>query len=548
MRASFYPSRFLTILLFVTILITPQLASAQAATAAKIGATLLLCLTSQSIPAFAPASVSIADGGQANRKCKLASTVQGIKKEIILGLLESVNTWVDGGFNGSPTVLANPVGFLDTAFETVASNQIATSGLGFLCSPFDLRSEIRLPIPGKVNIGFEDRRNRGCNLDDIKKNVDSFKKNHFPKGVDAEDSIASFIDIAVDPSKDIDISVSRRKNEILEEARRESAKIKEFSSDNGTFPIYEPDCLKRWIMKMKKEPLAEERQKLSDCDIIATGNKQDESVKSTEDLVLDDLAQSKEIAELLSATFDNLLNGLLEKGISKLADTAGFQVQLREARATLDETNEETERIEKDMAIANTIQQTEERVEIGVRVAREQIAGFESSINSNEDLTAEDKETELGFITDAKNTLDAAEGKAEKLFSGQRDFIKLYVTPVLKSKAKKKTETDTELNIAPALRDLVVKNITNSEIQFFSRNEVPVCEPIGQESPITRGLLEALVTLSNADFKIDGATTTTPELLEELKRVRGGGSVFKVGSCTAEKLNEEVSRTWQYYE
>ena len=90
-----------------------------------------------------------------------------IAKQILHMMMQSVVTWINSGFKGSPAFIQNPAGFFTKAADDLAAQFISTGPLRLLCSPFALNIQLNL-ASGQAN---NDNNNYTCTIDKIIQNV-----------------------------------------------------------------------------------------------------------------------------------------------------------------------------------------------------------------------------------------------------------------------------------------------------------------------------------------------------------------------------------------
>ncbi len=103
------------------------------------------------------------------KNCVLDVLVSIMAQALINNLTSSIVTWINSGFEGSPSFVTNPEAFFADVGDQAAGQFISELGdVGkLLCSPFDLQIRISL------GLGFNARLKQytGCRLSDVQKNV-----------------------------------------------------------------------------------------------------------------------------------------------------------------------------------------------------------------------------------------------------------------------------------------------------------------------------------------------------------------------------------------
>lgn len=111
-----------------------------------------------------------------------AYTLDGIAwaliNEILHQMSQSIISWINSGFQGSPAFVTDLQGFLLGVADKVAGDFIWGSNLNFLCSPFEL--DIRFALDLQYRKGRN--HNSQCTLSGVVKNVENFMNGNFLEG------------------------------------------------------------------------------------------------------------------------------------------------------------------------------------------------------------------------------------------------------------------------------------------------------------------------------------------------------------------------------
>jgi hypothetical protein len=113
------------------------------------------------------------------KECVLDPLVWLAKSILIEAITTAIVDWINSGFEGSPVFITDLSGFLMDVADKTAGEFIFESGLGFLCSPFQLDIQIKLIIAWYSKWGTEGSY---CKLSDIVTNIDDFLNGDFMDG------------------------------------------------------------------------------------------------------------------------------------------------------------------------------------------------------------------------------------------------------------------------------------------------------------------------------------------------------------------------------
>lgn len=89
-------------------------------------------------------------------------------KIMLQSVTNSVVTWINSGFEGSPAFITDPESFFTDVADQVAGNFIAGTELGFICEPFNIRLALNL------NYSSTYRQTNYCRLSDVISNIEGF--------------------------------------------------------------------------------------------------------------------------------------------------------------------------------------------------------------------------------------------------------------------------------------------------------------------------------------------------------------------------------------
>ena len=100
-------------------------------------------------------------------------------KALVQEMVQSIVAWINSGFQGNPSFITDPAGFLkNTADQTIGEFIFNDPSLNFLCSPFQIKVKLALgleyrPFYKKINCTLS-----GV-LSNIKNSFDSFANGNF---------------------------------------------------------------------------------------------------------------------------------------------------------------------------------------------------------------------------------------------------------------------------------------------------------------------------------------------------------------------------------
>jgi hypothetical protein len=161
---------------------------ANVAIGAGVGVAAGAVSTAVSVPVFSATEYGAAvvntgaNLSKLNKECILDAITVLIREALIASLTDSIITWINGGFEGSPAFIGNLEGFLWGVADNVSLDFIRGSSLDFICSPFQLDIRGILAIEyARGDIGGVSGANRAnfqrrisCSLRDATQNIDAF--------------------------------------------------------------------------------------------------------------------------------------------------------------------------------------------------------------------------------------------------------------------------------------------------------------------------------------------------------------------------------------
>jgi hypothetical protein len=114
------------------------------------------------------------------KEITLDGIASGLAKLILKSITQSILTWINSGFEGSPAFVTDLEQFLLDRADQVAGDFIYGSELDFLCSPFQLDVKIALATAyqEQEHEGFDSQ----CTLSGVTDNVEGFLSGSFNEG------------------------------------------------------------------------------------------------------------------------------------------------------------------------------------------------------------------------------------------------------------------------------------------------------------------------------------------------------------------------------
>jgi hypothetical protein len=122
-------------------------------------------------------------GALVTKEYALDGIAYGIARVIIQQMVQSVITWINSGFEGSPAFVTDLERYLQNVADQIVSDTLLGSDLAFLCDPFEL--DVRIAIAASYNAsrdGLGDLPPPACTLDDVSDNIDGFLSGDFTQG------------------------------------------------------------------------------------------------------------------------------------------------------------------------------------------------------------------------------------------------------------------------------------------------------------------------------------------------------------------------------
>ncbi len=153
-----------------------------------VGALSMLLVVSILLGTFGPGvftqKAEATDGGGSLALMTKEYVLDGIAFALINMILQqmsqSIISWINSGFQGSPTFIQDFGGFMTGIADRVAGDYIWGSDLNFLCSPFQLDIRLALDIQYKQTRNFAIQNQ--CTLSGVVGNMQNFMNGNFLSG------------------------------------------------------------------------------------------------------------------------------------------------------------------------------------------------------------------------------------------------------------------------------------------------------------------------------------------------------------------------------
>ncbi len=168
-----------------------------------------------------------------------------IAKQIIRQMTTSLVTWINSGFEGSPSFMQNPGSFFLDVADQITGDFLAKHGgpLADLCTPFSI--DIRLSLAFKYRPNVPKRY--ACTLSTIIKNsknaVEGASINGFTAGDFKQGGWPAFVSLTTEPQNNVYGAYLTAESELsIRVANAEIAKKDEISAGRGFLSWRDPKC------------------------------------------------------------------------------------------------------------------------------------------------------------------------------------------------------------------------------------------------------------------------------------------------------------------
>lgn len=239
-------------------------------------------------------------------------------KVIISNITNSIVTWINSGFQGSPAFISNPESFFTDVGDQIAGNFIAGTELGFVCEPFSL--DIRAALA--INYSSTYVQRNYCRLTDAISNVENFTK--FTNGDFSQGGWDSWFSISQNSQNNPVGAYLAAETELsIRTARGQSIKLLEANWGQG-FLSYR-DCI-------LSDPQTGECKEYSE--IQTPGTVIESQLASTLDTGIRQLELADEINEIVGALIGQLAQTVLTEGLSSFGGGGSNYGSLRARQAS----------------------------------------------------------------------------------------------------------------------------------------------------------------------------------------------------------------------
>jgi hypothetical protein len=292
-------------------------------------------------------------------------------KQIIRQITSSVVSWINSGFEGSPSFLQNPGAFFMDVADQITGEFLAKAGgpLTELCSPFSIDIRLALAFKYRPNVP----RRYTCTLSKIigntKNAVENASINGFTAGDFKQGGWPAFVSLTTEPQNNIygaylqaDSELSWRVANAQASQRDELSNGKGFlswrdpkckkavneynasidtskNSEDSAIANYKartPDATEDTVIALHNEgSLTPVRQSVNDCPIQTPGSTIASSLENHLGGPLRELELADEFNEIVNALFAQLATQVLQKGL------AGSSSKGPDGKSYLDSTVEE---------------------------------------------------------------------------------------------------------------------------------------------------------------------------------------------------------------
>jgi hypothetical protein len=254
--------------------------------------------------------------------------VSALGKQIIQALTASIVSWINSGFEGSPSFIQNPGSFfLDIADQATA--RFISDDLANLCSPFsiDLKASLAFKYHPK-NAKNRYRCTLGTIINNSKNAVSNASINGFTAGDFRQGGWPAFISMTTESQNNIYGAAIQTNAELsLRVAGIQSQQRDELSQGKGFLSFRDPSCVKQaraYAATAGEGNFGETADSFEnssilseyDCPILTPGNVIAGATEQYLGTPLRQLELADEIGEILGALFSQLTSNILKKGLS----------------------------------------------------------------------------------------------------------------------------------------------------------------------------------------------------------------------------------------
>jgi len=265
-----------------------------------------------------------------------------LAKQIIRQITSSIVTWINTGFEGSPSFVTNPGAFFLDVADQITGEFLAKTGgpLTALCSPFSI--DIRIALSFKYHPNIPKRYT--CTLSTIIKESKNAAKNSTINGFTAGDfsqgGWPAFVSLTTEPQNNIYGAYIIADTELsLRVANAQWGKKDEISQGRGFLSWRDPKCkaatkehnarARQNIEAMGQEYSnmvegggesgTQQIKSINDCPVQTPGSVIVSSLEANVNGPLHELQLADELNEIVNALFAQLATQILSKGLGTVS-------------------------------------------------------------------------------------------------------------------------------------------------------------------------------------------------------------------------------------
>lgn len=376
-----------------------------------------------------------------------------IVKQIVRQITSSVVSWINSGFEGSPSFLQNPGSFFLDVADQITGDFIAKAGgpLQDLCSPFSIDIRIALAFKYRPN----EQKRYACTITTIINNsknaVENASINGFTAGDFRQGGWPAFVSLSTEPQNNIyGAYLSAESDLSWRVANARATQKDEISNGRGFLSWRDPKCkaqVKQYNANLKKMnssasvpsdgtgegttlpegTTAAKPMNYDSCPVKTPGSVIQESLQNNLNGPLRELEIADEINEVVNALFAQLITQVLQKGLS------GVSSKDESGSSYLDRT------------IADTQAEASPQVQNIKNELTKNLATYKANATEYRQYRNE----ALNLMLDVKNTYDSAKACYNTKINSNPPLIKPYNIGVAQSRI---TDIDNILTSSIALK------------------------------------------------------------------------------------------------
>lgn len=254
-------------------------------------------------------------------------------KQIVRQITTSVVTWINSGFQGSPSFLQNPGSFFLDVADQITGDFISKFGgpLQGLCSPFSIDIRIALAFKYRPNIP----QRYACTITTIIKNsknaVEGATLNGFTAGDFKQGGWPAFVSMTTEPQNNVYGAYLIAESDLSWKVANAKAEQKdEISAGKGFLSWRDPKCsaaVRQFNDDVKAKRAAaadaeegylanQQLKSKNDCPVQTPGSVIQESLQNNLNGPLRELELADEINEVVNTLFAQLVTQVLQKGLA----------------------------------------------------------------------------------------------------------------------------------------------------------------------------------------------------------------------------------------